>query len=266
MRALLLAAGLGTRLRPLTDHIPKCLVPIGGRPLLDYWLESLIDGGFSEILINTHYLAPLVVEYVTKSTWSSYVRFVHEEHLLGTGGTIVANRSFIGREPVLVAHADNFTLFDVEGFYRAHLSRPATTEMTMMLFEADDPQSCGIVECDEHGVVVDFHEKVKNPPSNLANAAVYILEPAVVELMVKTGAAGLDISTQIIPLLKGGIHTFMNRTYHRDIGTVASWQQANRDFPKNTFSGHNARVWQDMCLANGEVLQNAVLKLSEKPI
>ncbi|EJL81433.1 Nucleoside-diphosphate-sugar pyrophosphorylase family protein [Herbaspirillum sp. CF444] len=264
MRALLLAAGFGTRLRPLTNYVPKCMVPVGGRPLLDYWLEALVSSGFKEILINTHYLAPLVVEYVNRSTWSPYVRFVHESHLLGTGGTIVANQAFIAGESVLVAHADNLTLFNVPAFCDAHRRRPSSTEMTMMLFETDDPRSCGIVECDERGVVSAFHEKVQNPPSNLANAAVYIFEPSVIRLMAETGGDGLDISTQVIPLLTGRINTYLNQTYHRDIGTVASWKQANRDFQATSFSPQNERVWQDMCLADDAVLHHVLLQLLEE--
>ena len=68
MRALLLAAGLGTRLRPLTNYLPKCLVPIHGRPLLDYWLETLLENGIEQVLINTHYMAPMVQQYLKKST------------------------------------------------------------------------------------------------------------------------------------------------------------------------------------------------------
>lgn len=96
MRALLLAAGFGTRLLPLTERLPKCLVPINGRPLLDYWLENLLKGGVEEVIINTHYLAPLVHQFLNQSSWSSRVTIVHEERLLGTGGTILKNREFFG--------------------------------------------------------------------------------------------------------------------------------------------------------------------------
>ena len=171
MRALLLAAGLGNRLRPLTNYLPKCLVPIHGRPLLDYWLESLVNGGVSEILINTHYFAPLVRQYLSQSTWLPYITVVHEEILLGTGGTILQNRDFFNDEAFLVAHADNLTIFDVRDFANQHAARPQETELTMMVFEAPDPQSCGIVTLDRQSIVQAFHEKVANPPGTLANAA-----------------------------------------------------------------------------------------------
>ena len=94
MRALLLAAGLGTRLRPLTDVTPKCLAPIRGRPLLDIWLERLSAAGIGPYLINTHYLASQVVEYVESSKYKSLVTIVHEPVLAGTAGTLIGNLGF----------------------------------------------------------------------------------------------------------------------------------------------------------------------------
>src|SRR4051812_1294147 len=115
MHALLLAAGRGIRLRPITDTIPKCLVPIHGRPLLDYWLDRLLSNKIDRVLINTHYLADLVRAHAAASPWRSRIDLVHEDELLGTGGTIIANRTFFGRAPFLVGHADNLTGFDVAG-------------------------------------------------------------------------------------------------------------------------------------------------------
>jgi mannose-1-phosphate guanylyltransferase len=96
MRALLLAAGIGSRLRPLTETVPKCLVPIHGRPLLDYWLELLFSGGTERVLINTHWLADHVRDYVASCRWRPRIDLVHEGTLLGTGGTILANRATLG--------------------------------------------------------------------------------------------------------------------------------------------------------------------------
>ncbi len=242
-RALLLAAGLGTRLRPLTNYLPKCLIPIHGRPLLDYWLESLVAHGVNEILINTHYFSSLVVDYVKRSSWADKVVVVHEESLLGTGGTIQANRRFFQEEPFLVAHADNLTVFDSLAFFKRHKESPPVAELTMMVFETPDPKSCGIVGLDDQGLVTSFHEKVDSPPGNLANAAVYILEPAVLDFMKSLGKAEIDFSTEVIPYFMGRILTYRNDSYHRDIGTVASWIDAHSDFPSMAASPVNARAW-----------------------
>lgn len=243
MRALLLAAGLGTRLKPLTNYLPKCLIPIHGRPLLDYWLEALVSHGVTEIVINTHYFSPLVVDYVNRSSWADKVAMVHEERLLGTGGTILANRRFFHEEPFLVAHADNLTIFDPFAFFKRHKERPVEAKLTMMVFDTPDPKSCGIVGLDPRGLVTSFHEKVASPPGNLANAAVYILEPDVLDFMKSLHKAEIDFSTEVIPHFLGRIATYRNASYHRDIGTVQSWVEAHADFPALTPSSANAEAW-----------------------
>ena len=243
MRALLLAAGLGTRLQPLTNYLPKCLVPIHGRPLLDYWLESLLDHGVDEVLINTHYMAPMVQKYLNQSSWLPYIKVVHEETLLGTGGTILRNRNFFKDETFLVAHADNLTIFDLSDFTSYHAGRPEATEITAMVFETLDPHSCGIVELDSKGVVQAFHEKVVNPPGNLANGAVYILEPSALEWMIGLGKRQVDFSTEVIPHFLGKLFTYQNTLYHRDIGTMKSWIEASRDFPIMPANAQNEKAW-----------------------
>lgn len=261
MRALLLAAGLGTRLQPLTNYLPKCLVPIHGRPLLDYWMETLVGHGVEHIVINTHYLAPLVYEFLRASQWMPYVTLVDEAELLGTGGTILKNRSFFEGSSFIVAHADNLTIFDAEDFIGAHVKRPSGTEMTMMVFESDDPRSCGIVELDSRRVVQAFHEKVESPPGNLANAAVYIFEPSVLDMLQKTSRQQIDLSTEIIPELVGRINTYKNTGYHRDIGNIASWRQANRDFPSLPAAPQNAAAWANVLASKGSTFTNTITEL-----
>lgn len=231
MRALLLAAGLGTRLRPITDHVPKCLVPMHGKPLLGYWLDLLLPAGIERILLNTHYFPERVREFVGESPWKERISLVHEDVLLGTGGTVLKNRDFFGDSPFLVAHADNLTRFDPRAFIVRHYQRPRGCEMTMMTFETDDPRSCGIVEEDAAGVVRAFHEKVANPHGNHANAAVYIFEPAVVDFIAGLGRPVVDLSTEVIPHFVGRIATFHNSGYHRDIGTIDSLRKAEAEFP-----------------------------------
>jgi mannose-1-phosphate guanylyltransferase len=230
MRALLLAAGLGTRLRPLTDRTPKCLVPIRGKPLLAYWFDLLLTGGIEKVLVNTHHLPEAVRVFVAQSRWRDRITLVHEDRLLGTGGTVLRNKGFFEGKPFLVAHADNLTWFDVEAFLRRHEQRPTATVITMMTFRADTPQSCGVVEEDNRGIVIAFHEKVPNPPGNRANAAVYIFEPEILEFLGGLGKDFIDLSTEVIPHFLGRICTFPNSTYHCDIGTPDSLRKAEREF------------------------------------
>jgi len=230
LKALLLAAGFGTRLRPITETIPKCLVPIHGKPLLSYWLELLFPFTIERVLINTHYLPDVVRTYVEASPWRERIDLVHEDRLLGTGGTVVANSAYFGRETFLVAHADNLTRFDPQAFIAAHAHRPPGVLMTMMTFDTDVPQSCGVVELDEQGIVKVFHEKVPNPPSHRASAAVYIFEPEVLNFMDELGREEFDISLDVVPNFMGKIQTFHNLDYHRDIGSPESLRLAEQEF------------------------------------
>lgn len=237
MRALLLAAGFGTRLRPLTDTIPKCLVPINGRPLLDHWLELLDKGGVAQALVNLHYLPEAVRAFLAKSTHTIKITTVYEELLLGTAGTVLKNRDYFREEPVMLIHADNLSLFDVREFMRKFDNRESGIDITMMTFDTGAPETCGIVRLDEMGVVCAFHEKVKNPPGNLANGAVYIIAPTVVEFIAGLNKEVIDFSIDVLPHYIGRINTFHNDVYHRDIGTIESLAAAHIEYPAASSRG-----------------------------
>jgi mannose-1-phosphate guanylyltransferase len=231
LRALLLAAGRGTRLRPLTDAVPKCLVEINGRPLLDYWVELLSKGGIADILINLHYLPDAVRSYVKSCQYPVRLTTVYEEKLLGTAGTLLKNRDFFQNEPSMLIHADNLSLFDVRDFIRRYETRKKGIDMTMMTFNTKGPEACGIVTLNGSGIVGAFYEKVKNPPGDLANGAVYIVSPSVVDFLASLGKEVIDFSTEVLPHFIGRINTFHNRIYHRDIGTAESLLAAQREYP-----------------------------------
>jgi mannose-1-phosphate guanylyltransferase len=230
MRALLLAAGIGSRLRPLTDTVPKCLVTIHGRPLLDYWLDLVFEGGIDRVLLNTHWLADQVRSHIAESPWRSRIDLVYEQDLLGTGGTVLANREWFQGQAFMVAHADNLTDFDVAAFIAAHRSRPPGYLMTMLGFRTDDPRSCGILELNDRGSVLAFHEKVEHPPGNLANGAVYIFEPEIIDDIAKLGKGVADLSTEVIPGYLGRILCVETDGYHRDIGNPESLRRAHSEF------------------------------------
>jgi mannose-1-phosphate guanylyltransferase len=249
MKALLLAAGLGTRLKPLTDIWPKCLMPIRGRPLLEYWLGILHNSGINDVLVNTHYFSKYVEEFLGQSHFSNWVSSVYEIELLGTAGTIRNNIDFCKDSTILLAHADNWTCCDFSDFLQYHHNkRPKGTVMTMMTFTCPNPSTCGIVELDCNGVVVEFHEKVKNPPSKLANAAVYLIEPEVVE-WIKKHSKVTDFSTEVLPQFVGKIATWENKKIHRDIGTIEMLREAQIDECEPLIWGGN-NLWQQIFLNN----------------
>ncbi|NLQ05631.1 nucleotidyltransferase family protein [Cylindrospermopsis raciborskii] len=227
MRAILLAAGYGTRLRPLTNTIPKCLVPIKGRPLLGIWLERLTQVGIGPFLVNTHYLAEQVQEFVSNSPYRDQVKLVHEPTLLGTAGTLMANLDFFQGKDGMLIHADNYCLANFQEFAEAHRKRPAECVMTMMTFRTPTPSTCGILELDDRGVVVEFHEKVANPPGDLASGAIYLLSSEFLEIASNQFKPFTDFSTQIIPSLMGRIYSFRTENTFIDIGDRQSYDRAN---------------------------------------
>lgn len=223
MKALLLAGGLGTRLRPITDTIPKCLVPIHGKVLLEYWLDNLSSVGIDEFLINTHYFHEQVESFIQNSKYKDKVTLSYEKELLNTGGTLLKNKDFFQDELFMLIHADNLSFCDFDAFIASHHNRPNGCEITMMTFKTPDPSSCGIVELDSNLVVQQFYEKVQNPPSNLANGAVYICEPSLFDFLESLKKENIDFSNDVLPAFLGKINTFVNDVYHRDIGTLESY-------------------------------------------
>ena len=228
-KALLLSAGLGTRLRPFTDNWPKCLMPIQGYPLLDYWLSLLHCTGIQDVLINLHYHADIVSIFLERPQYNKWVKSVYEPELLGTAGTLRKNLNYLSGNTILLIHADNLCCCDFQDFLNYHHTlRPVGTLMTMMTFECPSPETCGIVELNEQGVVQHFHEKVQNPPGNLANAAVYLIEPEVLDWILEHPDAN-DFSTEVLPHFIGKIATWKNNGILRDIGTPEMLLAAQKD-------------------------------------
>ena len=227
MKAVLLAAGLGTRLRPLTDTIPKCLVPVAGKTLLGHWLEALCAAGVESILINSHHHADQVERFVLSRPEKKMITLTVEEELQGTAGTLRSNLEFFSGEPSLVIHADNFCKASISRFIDEHLARPTGTELTMMTFVSDDPRTCGIVELDGQGIVREFHEKVPNPPGNIANAAIYVFEETVIRFISESKEGEFrDLSTDVIPRYLGRIYTAPADGIVIDVGTPANLERA----------------------------------------
>lgn len=227
MRTILLAAGYGTRLRPLTNTIPKCLVPIHGQPLLEIWLQQLSYYGFISFLINTHYLAAHVEIFVQNSTYKEQVTLSYEPELLGTAGTLLANLDFFQEDDGLLIHADNYCLANFQEFIEAHKHRPPGCLITMMTFRTETPSTCGIVEIDGRGVVIGFHEKVSSPPGNLANGAIYLISRELQEKLPVDFSQAQDFSKDVVPQLLGKIYTYETQETFIDIGTLEAYQKAN---------------------------------------
>jgi mannose-1-phosphate guanylyltransferase len=226
VKAFLLAAGTGTRLRPITDTTPKCLVPIDGRPLLDIWLDTLSGAGVEEVLVNVHHLADQVRDHVLARTGTPVVHIAEEPALLGSAGTLRANRAFVADEPMFLAvNADNLTDCDLSALIHAH--RSSGSIATLSLFRAPRPTECGIVTVRD-GLVVGFVEKPTEPPGDLANAGIYAFHPSVLDEI--TGPTPQDIGYHLLPRLVGRARAVTLDGFFIDIGSPAALQRARLEW------------------------------------
>lgn len=228
MKAILLAAGFGSRLAPLTDSIPKCLVPIHGKPLLGIWIDKLIGLGVTEILINTHYLSNQVCAYIESHPYKKHITLVHETNLLGTAGTLVSNQDFWKDHTCFVIHADNYCGSDLSGMLRAHHCRMSHALATLLLFETQQPESCGIVRLDQHNFICEFYEKQPAKYGNLASGALFIFSPAVYARFFSTLKLNTfyELSIDIIPKMLGQIQGWKVDSFYLDIGTPENYELA----------------------------------------
>ena len=224
MRALLLAAGLGTRLRPLTDTTPKCLVPIKGKPLLDIWCEALLAAGVTKLLINLHYKSDQVQQHLDSSKFSEFVETIYEPSLLGTAGTLLANQNFFENQDGILLHADNYCEANISELISAHASRPSICDLTMLAFRTSTPETCGILEVSENQILRKMYEKSLDDHGNLANAAFYILSKKLIcELKNET-----DFSNEVIPKYFGKTLVVETSETFIDIGTPESYAHAQK--------------------------------------
>ena len=265
MKAFLLSAGLGTRLRPLTNDLPKCLLPICGKPLLEIWLELLGKHGVTDVLVNTHWRREKVVNFLegekirkdehrtpavpapvvagrnvqhrtsngkTKEVeedgkrWPG-VRLFYERELLGNAGTLLANREWVADgQPFFILYGDNLTNVDLGRMYEFHLGHGLP--FTLGVFKVDEPERCGIAEVDEDGVVTGFAEKPEEPKSDLAAAGIYVADERIFEFFPEDAESRmpLDLGFDVIPRLVGRMKAYFIEEFLVDIGTVDSYEKA----------------------------------------
>jgi mannose-1-phosphate guanylyltransferase len=231
MKAFLLAAGVGSRMRPLTDTTPKCMLAIDGQPLLDIWLDALGKAGVDEVLVNLHHLPDVIQRHLDHRTSALKVRTVFEERLLGSAGTLLANREWVeGDDFFLACNADNLTDFDLRALIEVH--KESATIATLTTFRAENPSACGVIEVDTAGLIVGFEEKPVRPRGNMANAGMYAFSPQVFNDLC--GLPPKDIGYDLIPVLVGRARATLVESYFRDVGTPDAYRRAQLEWPVRT--------------------------------
>jgi mannose-1-phosphate guanylyltransferase len=241
MKAFLLAGGHGTRLRPLTDSIPKCLVPIRGQPLLDIWLDLCARSGVTEILINLHAHSEPIQQHLKRSSSPVNVRVVHEDELLGSAGTLAANRAWVGSDPAFwILYSDVLTNTNLKRMSEFHARHAGIA--TLGLYQVADPSRCGVAVTNDTGVIVDFEEKPQTPRSNWVFSGLMLAGPSLFDAIPACIPA--DIAFHVLPRLLGRMFAYPIKDYLLDIGTLPSYQRAQTTWPGND-GGSNSEAHGD---------------------
>jgi NDP-sugar pyrophosphorylase family protein len=231
MKAMILAAGLGTRLRPLTDTVPKPLLPIAGRPLIVWNLLLLKHHGVRDLIINLHHLGHLIEkELGDGSSFGLRIRYSHEAPILGTGGGLKQVEAWLGSEAFLVLNGDTLLELDIGELVRWHRAhRPLAT---MVLREDSEARRWGLIEIDETQRILRINGRgVDRPGLALPRmfAGVHVMEPPLLR-QVPRGQASSIIDAYVREIEQGStILGFTMRGYWSDIGTAERYTQAQRD-------------------------------------
>jgi NDP-sugar pyrophosphorylase family protein len=236
MKAMILAAGEGTRLRPHTLRMPKPMLPVAGRPTLEWIVVWLRCHGIRDIVVNLHHQPQPVLDYFGDGgRLGVNLTFSVEKEILGTAGGI-KNVERLFREPFVVVYGDVLTVMDLGGLIAFHESHSKAPHVSISLYHAPNPWECGIVAVDGNDRVTGFVEKPSRDAifSDLTNAGVLVVDPPILEHIPP--ASFSDISKDLMPkLLADGVPIYAQsadeNVYLIDIGTPEKYEKAQREWP-----------------------------------
>ena len=228
---MILAAGLGTRLRPLTNTIPKPLLPIAGTPLIVWNLLLLKRHGFHQVVINLHYLGPMIEQALGDgSKFGIRIIYSHEPIILGTGGGIKKAEPYFSGEPVLILNADTLVELDLEALRDFHRSRGAAA--TLALREDQDAERWGLVEVGEQDRILRITGRGVREATTIAQrmfAGIHILHPRLLQQVPK-GVVSSIIDPYVAAIERGEpVLGYDLHGYWSDIGTTERYIQAEHD-------------------------------------
>jgi len=228
---MILAAGRGERLRPLTDRLPKPLIPVAGHPLIHYTLTTLKNCGVQEVVINLHHLGEQIQAYVGDgSRWGLQVFYSRESRLLGTGGGIQKSAPYLTREAFLVINSDILVELDLRDVLRFHRENNAT--VTLVLRRDPDAERYGVIEVDGYHQVRQMLGRLPVPPAprkKMMFTGVHILEPAVFSHMPYQ-SKGFSIVDVYLKMLEAGerILGYEMKGFWADLGTPERYEDVKR--------------------------------------
>jgi mannose-1-phosphate guanylyltransferase len=240
VRAVVLVGGEGTRLRPLTETIPKPLLPLVDRPCLDHVLDHLARQGVRQVVLSSPYLERTFHEFLAARTGDPSITWITEREPLDTGGGIINAFPHLGNEPFIALNGDILTDLDLRVMHEFH--RRSGAAATIALHRVDDARAFGLVEMDGSGRVLEFREKPREPVPGHINAGTYVLDPTA--LAAWAPSETVSIERTIFPaLIAGGVPVFgfVSNAYWLDLGTPQNYLQAHADLLDGRVDGEPRR-------------------------
>jgi len=231
MKAMILAAGVGSRLDPLTRTIPKPMVPVVNRPVIEHIVEKLAAHNFKTIKINLHYLGGTIREYLGDgSQLGVEIEYVQEDQLWGDAGSVKRSERFFEDETFLVVGGDDISNINLTAFLEFHRKNGAAASQALSI--VDDPSEYGIVLTEPDGRITKFQEKPAPGEafSNTANTGVYMFEPHVLQTIPQGVQWGFG--RNVFPaLLEAGepVYGFITEEYWKDVGNIQVYKNTNFD-------------------------------------
>lgn len=232
MKAVVLSAGKGTRLYPLTETVPKPMLPVRGKPVLEHNIELLKRHGVDEICINLHHKPEVIRDYFGNGEkWGVRIHYSFEPELLGTAGAVKGFETILGKSPFFVIYGDNFTDYDLSKMQRFHEEKKGVA--TIAVFEKEDVRSSGVLWIDKDGKVMKFIEKPKDlvVDSKLVNAGIYILDAEVFSWIPrgKFSDFGLDVFPALLQAQKA-LYAIPMKGILEGIDTVALYDNVKQSY------------------------------------
>lgn len=245
LKAMIMAAGVGSRLDPLTKAVPKPLVPIANRPVMDILLDNLMDIGVEDVISNTYYLSEQIIERYENSAFKMNIQFIKEETLSGTAGGLKKCQFFFNEgDEFIVLSADGLTNADLQKGIEIHRKSNAIATIGIKEIPHSEVSHFGVVVTDNEGFITEFQEKppVEEAKSNYINTGIYIFDYKIFDYIPEN--TFYDFAKNVFPqLLKERmINTFVINNYWTDIGTLEQYQQSTNDLFNGLCSFRHADI------------------------
>lgn len=231
-KAMIMSAGVGSRLDPLTKIVPKPLVPIANKPVMDTLFEKLFSIGIKDVICNTYYLAEQIIERYTDNNIGINFNYIKEDTLSGTaGGVKKCQHFFKDGETFVVLSADGLTNADLEKGIEIHKTSGAIATIGIKQIDKSQVPHFGVVVTDETGFITEFQEKpsIEEAKSNFINTGIYIFNYKIFEYIPEN--TFYDFAKNVFPklLAEHAINTFEVSEYWSDIGTLEQYKQSTQD-------------------------------------